>query len=145
MGLYIFRLVLRSITIILALLFGMTICYAQDARTVATEIVKEQLKLDSTTIENADVTKILDDKIQAQIDEAIERIRRQKIDAAKNPVPAMEIHRALTEAGQISKIKILAKHPSRSSASTCRARSLMAMGIDSSRPRVNVPQNREVA
>ena len=63
------------------------ICFAQDAKSVATEIVKTQLKLDSTTISNADVSKVLDDKIQAQIDEAIERIRRQKIDEAKKYEP----------------------------------------------------------
>ena len=72
--------------VIWALIFC-AICFAQDAKSVATEIVKEKLQLDSTTIENADVGKILDDKIQAEIDEATERIRRQKIDEAKKYEP----------------------------------------------------------
>ena len=75
------------ITVILAFLVGTAICYAQDAKSVATEIVKTQLKLDSATIANTDVKKILDDKIQTEINEAIERIRRQKIDEAKKYEP----------------------------------------------------------
>ena len=68
-----------------------------------------------------------------------------KSGAAKKAVPAMEIHRAVVESCQSNKTRMLTMQPTRSIVSTCRGRSLKAIGMLNKRPRVNTPQKSEFA